>query len=98
MSVLREQKEHHVEEEEKELFPKAKKQLGADRLEELGQEMETMVDELMAEGAPRMRVRRRRSAPRRSEALGGDGSRVTPPFTTRGRDQRPSPAARAPTP
>jgi hemerythrin-like domain-containing protein len=56
MSVLKEQKKHHVEEEEKELFPKAKKQLGADQLQELGEEMEKMADELMSAGEPRMQV------------------------------------------
>ncbi|WP_242393233.1 hemerythrin domain-containing protein [Anaeromyxobacter oryzisoli] len=56
MSVMREQKEHHVEEEEKELFPTARKLLGAERLEELGKEMEDMFGELMAAGEPRMQV------------------------------------------
>ncbi len=56
MSVLREQKEHHVEEEEKDLFPKVRKLLGAERLRELGDEMERMADELMAAGEPRMQV------------------------------------------
>ena len=37
--VLQELLEHHIEEEEKEFFPKAKKALGDERLEELGQKM-----------------------------------------------------------
>ena len=40
MTVLKELIEHHVEEEEKEMFPDAEKKLGASRLEELGAEME----------------------------------------------------------
>jgi hemerythrin-like domain-containing protein len=56
MSVLKEQKQHHVEEEEKELFPKVQKQLGADRLDELGEDMENMAKELMGAGEPRMQV------------------------------------------
>jgi hemerythrin-like domain-containing protein len=38
--VLKELLEHHIEEEEKEMFPKARKLLGAQRLEELGKLME----------------------------------------------------------
>ena len=56
MSVLQEQIEHHVEEEEKELFPKVKKLLASERLAELGEEMEAMYDELMAAGDARLQV------------------------------------------
>jgi iron-sulfur cluster repair protein YtfE (RIC family) len=40
VKVLKELIEHHLEEEEKEMFPKAAKLLGKVRLEELGQQME----------------------------------------------------------
>ena len=56
MSVLKEQVEHHVEEEENELFPKARRLLDAARLEELGEEMERLAAELRQDGAPRMQV------------------------------------------
>lgn len=38
--VLKELLEHHIEEEEKDMFPKARKLLGAKKLEELGEQME----------------------------------------------------------
>ena len=56
LDVLREQVEHHVGEERRDLFPKVRKLLTADHLEKLGTEMALM--EQMLEGtAPRNRVR-----------------------------------------
>lgn len=46
ISVLKEQVEHHVEEEEKDLFPKVRKILSADELEACGQEMMATAAEL----------------------------------------------------
>jgi hemerythrin-like domain-containing protein len=40
MTVLSELVEHHVEEEEGEMFPMAEKKLGAERIKELGQQLE----------------------------------------------------------
>lgn len=40
LTVLKENVEHHVEEEEDEMFPKAKKVLGDERSEQLGTEMQ----------------------------------------------------------
>lgn len=42
VKVCKEMLEHHIEEEEKEMFPQAKKLLGKAKLEELGQMMEQM--------------------------------------------------------
>lgn len=42
--------EHHVEEEEKELFPKVEKKLGDERLEELGKQMKARFNEAREAG------------------------------------------------
>ncbi|PNA05570.1 MULTISPECIES: hemerythrin domain-containing protein [unclassified Pseudomonas] len=42
VKVVKELLEHHIEEEETEMFPQAKKLLGNTKLEELGKEMEVM--------------------------------------------------------
>jgi hemerythrin superfamily protein len=55
MKVLQEQVDHHVEEEEDDLFPKVKKILDADMLEAIGQQM-IMEQIELAKGAPRRRV------------------------------------------
>jgi hemerythrin superfamily protein len=52
MKVLQEQVEHHVEEEEKELFPKVRKSCSKEELEDLGKRMETLAKELLEEGQP----------------------------------------------
>jgi iron-sulfur cluster repair protein YtfE (RIC family) len=56
MNVLMGQIEHHVEEEEKELFPKARNLLGAERLAECGEKMTELMEELESEGESRRQV------------------------------------------
>jgi hemerythrin superfamily protein len=53
VKVLQEDVEHHVEEEEQELFPKVEKLMDAETLEALGAQMEETQEELVAEGNPR---------------------------------------------
>ncbi len=55
MSVLKEQIEHHIKEEEGELFPKVRKSFTEDELATLGVEMEAMFEELK-EGEPRNEI------------------------------------------
>ncbi|HWA74043.1 MAG TPA: hemerythrin domain-containing protein [Polyangiaceae bacterium] len=45
-TVLREVLEHHIEEEEEELFPKVESKLGADVLEQLGKQMSARFEEV----------------------------------------------------
>jgi len=45
-TVLKEVLLHHIEEEEKELFPKVESSLGSDELERLGEEMSTRFEEV----------------------------------------------------
>lgn len=51
MKVLKEDVEHHVEEEEDGLFPKVKKGLGSERLEDLGRQLEYRRQSLAAAGS-----------------------------------------------
>jgi hemerythrin superfamily protein len=55
--------EHHVEEEESELFPKVQKLFEKDALEAIGQQMEAESEQLMSAGAPRKNVKVESEAP-----------------------------------
>ena len=56
IKVLKEQLEHHVEEEEDDLFPKVKKLLDSEQLEALGQEMSAEQAMLEEKGKPRREI------------------------------------------
>lgn len=53
LKVLQEQVEHHVEEEEGDLFPKVRKILDKEMLEAVGQEMTATQEQLLEAGDPR---------------------------------------------
>jgi hemerythrin-like domain-containing protein len=50
MTVLKELIEHHVEEEEQDLFPRVEKKLGDEKLEQLGKQMKTRFAEVQTTG------------------------------------------------
>ena len=50
VTVLKELIQHHVQEEEKSLFPKVDRKLGGDEGEQLAAEMKTVFEEAVAEG------------------------------------------------
>jgi hypothetical protein len=56
LHVLLEQAEHHHREEEDKLFPRSRRELGAQRLEVLGAEMQALQAHLQQEGKPRKAV------------------------------------------
>jgi hemerythrin superfamily protein len=61
--VLKEQVEHHVKEEEEELFPKVKKACSKEQLLDMGERMQTMADELEEQGQPSASIPDQTDAP-----------------------------------
>jgi hemerythrin-like domain-containing protein len=101
VSVLAEIVRHHIQEEEKDVFPEIEKALGRERSEELATEMESRFEELLAAGHeallenyPRLTEDARRTTTRgtaRRGASNGRGGRSG----TAARSRRTSAGARA---
>jgi hemerythrin-like domain-containing protein len=60
--TLRELIQHHVEEEEEELFPKLEKALGEEKLKELGKQMAEVFAEAQQQGYPALIPKGRRTS------------------------------------
>ena len=56
MRVLEEQVEHHIDEEEQELFPKVRRSCSREELEDLGGRMQQLAERLVEEGEPSSRL------------------------------------------
>ncbi len=56
MKVLKEQVLHHVDEEERELFPLVSKSCSKEELDDMGSRMEELAEELEEEGQPRAAI------------------------------------------
>jgi hemerythrin superfamily protein len=63
LTVLKEQVEHHVEEEEQDLFPKVKKACSKQQLEDMGDRMQQLAEELEEQGSPSANIPGQTDAP-----------------------------------
>jgi hemerythrin superfamily protein len=65
MKVVKELVEHHVQEEENELFPLVAKSCSEEELDEMGTRMQEMAEELREEGQPRASIPGQTDSPAR---------------------------------
>lgn len=100
VKVLKDLVEHHVEEEEGQIMPKAKKLLSSDELEELGTQVESRKEELKAESVEELaKSGRQKAAP--APSRGASSSRNStgkgaPSSSVRAsRSPRPAPRRKA---
>lgn len=85
MKVLKDNVEHHVKEEEGEMFPHAQKQLGSDELEALGQRIAARKEQIQQEaGRPAARSADARPA---AKASPSSRARTTSPGRRSGREK-----------
>ncbi|XXX75974.1 hemerythrin domain-containing protein [Sorangium sp. So ce134] len=93
LGVLKELVQHHVAEEEKELFPQVERAMGAERLEELGARLEARFDQVREGNVEALLSQ---NVAKSMPAAAGRRTRAAKPAARKAAAKRP-PAKRAPT-
>jgi len=75
--VLKENVEHHVEEEENELFPKAEEALGEEKIEALGERMATEKERKQSRGATKSAATSKSASKTKSASTAAKRARVS---------------------
>ena len=85
MKVMKDNVEHHVEEEEGEMFPHAQKELSKDELEQIGEQMDALKQLIKEEGPEAASGRKRPAAASRTRRTTRATARAATPRRSGGR-------------